>query len=86
MREGGVPLPAKRSTRRPVPRPAAGEPVVRRLTSLTQVNASVAPSGGPERLSERQRRRAAAQEAVGEGWVPPSDLESVAEAPAVELD
>jgi hypothetical protein len=79
-------LPAKRSTRHPVPRPARGEPLRPRLDTLTSVNAAIAPSGGPERPSERQRRRAEAQEAVGEGWTPPTDVEPVTRPAAVDLD
>jgi hypothetical protein len=86
VRPGGVLLPAARSTRRPVPRPTRGEPLEPRLSTLPSVNAGIAPSGGPERPSDRQRRRAAEQAAVGEGWAPPSDLEPRPEPPAVDLD
>lgn len=86
MRPGGVLLPAKRSTRRPVPRPVRGEPLSPRLDTLTSLNAGIAPSGGPEHPSDRQRRRAEAQAALGEGWTPPTDLERVEHSAAVELD
>jgi hypothetical protein len=86
MRPGGVLLPAKRSTRRPVPRPTRGAPLSPRLDTLSQVNAAIAPSGGPERPSDRQLRRAEAQAAVGEGWAPPADLEQVTGPEAVDLD
>jgi len=86
MRPGGVLLPAKRSTRRPVPRPAPGAAVEPRLSSLPAVNAAISRTAEPERPSERQRRRAEAQAAVGEGWAPPADLEPVPPRPAVDLD
>ncbi|GAA4555712.1 hypothetical protein [Pseudonocardia xishanensis] len=86
MRPGGVLLPAKRSTRRAVPRPARGEPVQPRLSSLPAVNAAIPRTAEPERPSERQRRRTEAQAAVGEGWAPPTDLEPRPAADPVDLE
>lgn len=86
MRPGGVLLPAARSTRHPVPRPTRGAALSPRLRALPTVNAAIAPSGGPERPSERQRRRVAEQAAVGAGWTPPTDLEPVDSSQAVDLD